>query len=214
MSCVAEDLIKMSEKANILPSNHFGCRPGRSSTDTLHYVVAAAKDAWRRGKVLGALFLDIRGAFPSVILERLLHNMRTKGIPKEYMEWIRRKVANRNTTIYLDDYTTPPMLIPWGLDQGCPLSGIVYQFYSTGLIEIPNENNGEGCVSFVDDTTITAEGKDLEDAFKKLENIMTRQKGALDWAKTHDCQFALDKFGLMGFTRRWEQNIAMGTKHS
>ena len=65
----------------------------------LHYVVAAAKDTWQRGKVLGVLFLDIRGVFPTVILEWLLHDMRTKGIPKEYMEWIRRKVVNRNTTI-------------------------------------------------------------------------------------------------------------------
>ena len=88
----------------------------------LHYVVAAAKDTWWRGKVLGALFLDIKGTFPSMILEWLLHNMCGRGIPKEYTEWIRRKVENRSTTIALDDYTTPPMLIPqggWTRDAPC-----------------------------------------------------------------------------------------------
>ena len=60
----------------------------------------------------------------------------------------------------------------------------------------------------MDDTTVTAEGKDLEDAFKKLENIITKQGGVMEWAKTHDCQFVLNKFRLVGFTRRQDPSMA------
>jgi len=66
-SCIAEDLVRMAEKKNLFPKNHFGCQLGRASTDALHYV--AAKDVWWKGKVLGALFLNIKGAFPSVVLK-------------------------------------------------------------------------------------------------------------------------------------------------
>ena len=45
-SCVVEDLVKMSKKKKFFPNNHYGCQLGRSSTDALHYVVAAAKNAW------------------------------------------------------------------------------------------------------------------------------------------------------------------------
>ena len=38
---------------------------------------------------MSILFLDITGAFPSVILERLIHNMHSRGILEEYTGWIR-----------------------------------------------------------------------------------------------------------------------------
>ena len=59
-SCVAEDLTKFSEIHNLLPPNHFGCRPGRTTTNVLHYLTSYTKDMWRKNKVVGALFLDIK----------------------------------------------------------------------------------------------------------------------------------------------------------
>jgi ribonuclease HI len=205
-ACVAEDLVKMTEKYHLLPEHHFGCRPGRTTTDAIQYVVGETKDAWRRGKVMGVLYLDIKGAFPSIILERLTHNMRRRGIPVEYTEWISRKVQNRLTTISFDDYTSVARLIGRGMDQGCPLSAIAYQFYNGDLLDIVRGRKGENSVGFVDDTTIMAEGTDLEEAFEKLTDIMTRPGGAYSWAAKHDCQFAVEKFGLMGLTRRREKN--------
>jgi hypothetical protein len=49
----------------LLPDHHYKCQLGRTTTDAIHYVVKAAKDAQRRGKVLGVLFLDIKGLFPA-----------------------------------------------------------------------------------------------------------------------------------------------------
>jgi hypothetical protein len=72
------------------------------------------------------------------------------------------------------------------------------------LIEVAHRKSGEDCIGFVDDTTVTAEGADLNDTFAKLEKVMTREGGALEWADTHECTFAVEKFGLMGLTRRKE----------
>ena len=107
--------------------------------------------------------------------------------------------------ICFNDFNTAAIEIPRGLDQGCPLSGISYQFYNTGLIEVPNQHKGEDCIGFVDDTMILAEGADLQEACDKLTSIMTRPGGVLDWAKDHECHFVLDKFGLMGLTRKGNQ---------
>jgi len=46
------------------------------------------KDVWRKGEVISMLFLDIKGAFPSVILKRLIHDMRMHGIPTQYTDWL------------------------------------------------------------------------------------------------------------------------------
>ena len=71
--------------------------------------------------MVSALFLDIKGAFPSVSTERLMHDLRKKGIPIEYVNWLRRKLTGRRTTISFDDFTSKPFNVNDGCDQGCPL---------------------------------------------------------------------------------------------
>jgi Reverse transcriptase (RNA-dependent DNA polymerase) len=205
-ACVAEDLSKYAELHNLLPPNHFGCRPGRTTTDTLHYVITYIKDAWRRGEVVGALFLDIKAAFPSIILKRLIHNMRRRGVPRQYMDWIKSKVKGRTTQIIFNDFTSNKESLLRGMDQGCPLSGIAFQFYNADLLDITHKDKGEDSIAVVDDTTILARGADLKEACEKLKNIMTRQEGAIEWSNLHKCRFALNKFSLMGFTRRREKD--------
>ena len=68
---VAEDLTFITEKYNLLPKQHFGRRPGRTTTDAIHLIVKFVQDAWRVGKVASALFLDVKGAFPSVDITTL-----------------------------------------------------------------------------------------------------------------------------------------------
>ena len=92
------------------------------------------------------------------------------------------------------------------MDQGCPLSGVVYQFYYIDLLEITNRKEAEDCIGFVNDITIIAEGTNLQEAFKKPTMVITRKADGQEWAALHDCKFALDKFGLMGLTRRRERD--------
>jgi len=80
-TCVAKDLIQKAETSGFLPDNHFGCPPGRNMMDSLHYVMKFVKDAWRKGEVVRALFLDVKSAFPTVSLNCLIHDMRCRGVP-------------------------------------------------------------------------------------------------------------------------------------
>ena len=93
-----------------------------------------------------------------------------------------------------------------GLNQGCPLSGIAFQFYNADLIDISDKKRGEDAVAFVDDTLLLAQGKNLEITNNKVINMMERSGGALAWSKTHQCEFAIEKFGIMGLTRCREKN--------
>ena len=68
----------LAEKPNLLPPTQFGGRPGRNTTDAMLLVTHKIKDAWRKGKVVVALFLDVQGAFPNTVKEQLVHNMRMR----------------------------------------------------------------------------------------------------------------------------------------
>jgi len=92
-ACMAEDLTNAVKEHRLLSSNHFGCRPGRTTMDSLHYVTKFVKDAWRRKEVVSTLFMDIKNTFPSVVLDQLVHNMRSRGVLREYTNWITCKVT-------------------------------------------------------------------------------------------------------------------------
>jgi hypothetical protein len=80
-SCQTDDIVTMCEKHNILLANHFRARSGHTTTDSIHMLTKTMKDAWRKGQVASTLFLDVKGVFPSIDVNRLIHNMRKRGMP-------------------------------------------------------------------------------------------------------------------------------------
>jgi len=89
-------------------------------------VTKFVKDVWRKKEVVSALFIDIKSAFPSVVLDHLVHDMRNRGVPRQYTHWITCKVTGHHTTLKFDGYKSEPLPLSKGLDQGCPLSGIAF----------------------------------------------------------------------------------------
>jgi len=175
---VTEDLTNMAKICKLLPANHFSCRPGRTTTNSLHFVIKFTKDAWRKGEVISALFLDIKGAVPCVILKRLTHDMRLQGIPMQYTDWLHQKFSDRRTYITFDGHVSEPRTLLRGLNQGCPLLSITFQFCNAGLIDIPDKKNGEDAVTFVDDTLLLA-GGNLETTNNKVKDMIERDGGTL-----------------------------------
>ena len=64
---VAEDITMLAEQHKLLPSCHFGGRPGHRTMDLMHLLTHRIKQAWRNVRVASVLFLDIEGAFPNVV---------------------------------------------------------------------------------------------------------------------------------------------------
>jgi hypothetical protein len=65
-SIVAQRLSQLAEEHRLLPPNHFGARPGKTTTGAVLYLAQHIKDKWRQGNITSVLFLDISQAFPSV----------------------------------------------------------------------------------------------------------------------------------------------------
>jgi len=177
-SCITGDIACMAEMHNLLPHNHFGCHPGRSTSDSLHYVTRFVKDAWRKGQVVSALFLDIKSAFPSVILSQLIHNMRRMRVLEQYTSWIKMKVEDRRTTMRFNGYTSKARRLRRGIDQGCPLSGIIFQFYNADLLELGDSKRGEDAVGFVDNMLLLAHTGTLGESNGKVKAMMEKEGGA------------------------------------
>nr|GAT48527.1 RNA-directed DNA polymerase from transposon X-element [Mycena chlorophos] len=200
-ACKTKQLVRDAELAGILPANQYGARPGRSTTDALHMAVRTVKRAWTADKVASVLCMDVKGAFPSVDLKRLKHDMRDRGVPSEYADLVERRYAKRRSRMAFGDYTSEWYEIGGGLDQGDPLSGILYLLYNSSLAEVPSKR-GESAVVFVDDDTLISAADNFQKTHKKMHDMTYRNQGTEHWAVDHNGSFGPAKYQLLDATRK------------
>ncbi|TFY52367.1 hypothetical protein EVJ58_g10059 [Rhodofomes roseus] len=196
-SCITETLEYELERLHLFPNHHFGGRAGRTTTDSLHLLTKTVYDAWRTKKVVSILFLDVEAAFPSAIPERLFSEMRKLGIPEVIVDWLRRKLQGRKTRLSFDDFVSHLFEIFSGIDQGCPLSVLLYKIYNLVLLECADNTQNVSALGFIDDVGVLAVGKNLGETNGKLRNYMERRGGAKEWSRTRNSKFALNKLALL-----------------
>jgi hypothetical protein len=140
----------------------------------------------------------------SVVTNRLLHILKRKGIPTQYVEWYRRRLENRTTHLFFDDYQLKLFKVPDGLHQGCPLSPIAFIFYNSDVLEVanPNPRKGELSLGFLDDVALAARVKSYEESNEKLRHMMEKRGGALEWSERHHAEFKLEKTALICLSRK------------
>ena len=180
---------------------HFGCRPGPSTTDALHYLVQQVKEAWRKGRVASVLFLDEEGAFPNAVTARLIHNLKRRRIPSTYIKFIEQLLTGRRTKLKFNNFVSESLSILNGIGQGDPLSMILYILYNADLLEIIGDKDCKDSLDFVDDIAIAAFGDSFEETIDRLEHTMEKNGGGISWSKDHNSRFETSKSAVMNLTR-------------
>jgi ribonuclease HI len=201
-SLIAEVISNLVETHQLLPKTHFGGRPGRTTTDAIHYLVHKVKMAWRENQVTSILFLDVEGAFPNAVTGRLLHNLKRRRIPRMLVKFIGGLLANRRTKMRFDDYVSGSIDINNGIGQGDPLSMLLYIIYNADLLEIVDNELREDAVGYVDDIAILAIGKDFNESTNRLKRLMTKDDGGLQWSRDHNSRFEVSKSVVMHLSRK------------
>jgi len=201
MAIVASHITFYTEKYQLLPANHFGGCPGRTTADVIHLLTNKVKVAWRKQEVVSVLFLDIEGAFPNVNPMRLVHNIRNRHLPSKYTNFVQNMLTGRATVLKFNGYASEQMIIDNRIGQGDPLSMVLYQYYNADLLDIP-EHKGEEAVAYVDNTFMLALGKDFQVTHRKLHNMMSKQRGVVNWSKMHSSPLEYSKLVLINFASR------------
>ena len=198
MAIVADQLTFATEKHQLLLANHFGGRPRRTTTDTMHLLANTIKASWREGKVMSALFLDIEGAFPNAIPSRLEHNLHMRCVPSKIVDFVCKMLRGRVTALKFNSYTSEPISINNGIGQGDPLSMGLYQYYNADLIEVPKDP-GESAMAYVDNSVMIAIADIFLEAHRKLLSMMTREGGVAEWSSLHNSPLEYSKLVLVDF---------------
>jgi Reverse transcriptase (RNA-dependent DNA polymerase) len=65
-------IVNFCEAKELLHEEQFGYRKRRSAIDAVAKLIYIIEKAWSQNKLLGALSMDVKGAFNYVVKERLL----------------------------------------------------------------------------------------------------------------------------------------------
>lgn len=182
---IAKRLGDCAEDNSLLPPEQMGARRKRSTETALETIVNAIHTVWDWGKtnVASLLSLDVAGAFDNVLHQRLLHNLRIKGIPELIVNWTKNFLSERATSITLGSRTSPIEPAETGIAQGSPVSPVLFLFFNAPLIEECSRAKLKLQIGgFVDDVHLLAYRKSTEANCSTLEKA---HEICLKWASTH-----------------------------
>jgi ribonuclease HI len=195
-SIMAETISYLAEEYQLLPTTHFGGRPGRTTEDAMMLLTENIHAAWREGRIYSAVFMDVAGAFNNVHHQRLIHNLKKRKIPPQITRWVESFLHERSTRIKFNGVKSTRFSTPAGVPQGSPLSPILYIFYNADLLDIPHP--GELAMGFIDDIGYGVKGRTALESTTNLKYMLAK---AEQWRKSHGAQFEKSKYVLIHFTR-------------
>jgi hypothetical protein len=197
----ARRLSILAEQNGLLPPEQMGNRPGRSTETALQLLTEQIQTVWQSNEhVASVLSLDISGAFDTVDHQRLLQNMKEKGVPGWFCRWTRSFLQDRTTTLLIDGEETVSRRLPAGVPQGSPLSPILFLFYNSPLLDVLRQpENNIYPLGFADDVNIFTFSKSTSQNCSTLERV---HETCLQWADSHGIRFAAAKYTLTHFSRR------------
>ena len=138
------------EYYNIIPNCQSGIRRGKSCEDNLASLTLTVEQAFESKKHVLAVFLDVAGAFPSVVNEILLEKFAKVGCSKNFVQLIHFITYERH--IYSVINKSDHRKVFKGIIQGGAISALSYIVYvSEIMVGIPKRI----CISqFADDISL------------------------------------------------------------
>ncbi|GAA6026427.1 hypothetical protein JCM10207_004470, partial [Rhodosporidiobolus poonsookiae] len=188
----------LADAHGLLPVSHIGGRRGRSAEDTVACFVDAIKRQWRHGNVVVGMALDVAQAFPSVRMERLVRNLKEKGLPGEVGRYVEAFMMGRSCWLRVDGKDGDEVEWGSGPPQGSPLSPFLFLFYNAGVVEACASAPSAGC-GWIDDLNLLAWGRTVEAAVSMLQ---ARTPALEKWSETHQSAFEPAKTKLTLFILR------------
>ena len=195
-SIITEIMSYLTETYQLLPVQHFGGRPGRSTEDAILILSESIHKVWKEKMIYTAIDLDVAGAFNNVHHKRLAHNLKMRRIPHLIVLWIISFLKGRSTQLQFNGAKSDRIPTPAGVPQGSPLSPLLYMYYNADLLDIA-QNRGIS-LGFIDDVVIGVQRRTDIANVRKLKPIL---KETEEWRRRHGVQFEPSKYILVHYTR-------------
>lgn len=193
---IAKYMSGIAETRQVLHAGHYGAHPNRSSQEALVHLISWIKSQWRAGRIVGAIFADVKSAFPPVHHPRMLHTLEMQGFPPQLINIIRSFLEPRETYLSFNGFDSKAFPLTHGLPQGSPLSPLLYLLYNNSQLHIADTHKHSTSLGFVDDVVLVTAAVNTHELSSKVQSLADAQKG---WAGKHGAIFDAQKSKWMVF---------------
>ncbi|XP_023311923.1 uncharacterized protein LOC108915083 [Anoplophora glabripennis] len=128
------------EKNYLLARFQYGFRRGRSTNEALAILTNDIQISFTNNQSVMATFLDIKGAYDNVLIDRLTIKLNKLGIPPRITLHLRNLYVNRSIYLKINNSITTSRVTSVGLPQGSILSPLLFTIYTMDLETILGKN--------------------------------------------------------------------------
>ena len=154
---------------NVLSNTQFGFRPGHSTSSAL----GALTDTWVRaidsGKIIGALFVDLKRAFDTVDSSIMLAKLHKIGLNNKTLLWFQSYLTNRKQQVSIRQTLSKERSLSIGVPQGSILGPLLFLIYIDDMVNVFREGK---VIMYADDTTLYVTGTSIRELENKLQHEM------------------------------------------
>ena len=148
---------------NILVSNQFGFRAGKTTTDCLVDLVDDITKVIDEGSYAVSIFLDLSKAFDTVNHSILLSKLDLYGIRAGENQWFKSYLSKRKQKAFVNGVESNFYF----LKSGVPLGPCLFIVYINDMVRATNHFTVR---IFADDTSLTAVGSDLDVLIQRISS--------------------------------------------
>lgn len=196
---VAEELSLFCETHLKLHKGQMGARKNRCAIDATAIMIENVHESWDEGKVAGALFMDVKGAFDYVSRVKLAQRMRELKIDNDLTGWTQSFLTDRKVKLVIDGHANLEKGVETGIPQGSPVSPILFLIYISGVFDaVTTISPNALSLSFMDDLGFLVDGKSIHEIAANLEKI---GEVLLRWGVSNAVTYDIAKIEAIFFSK-------------
>ena len=195
--CVYDQMYTYLENNNLINASHHGFLKNCSTATALQEIYDKWLNHLEKGKLAGALFLDLSAGFDVINHSLLLKKLALYSFSEESILWFKSYILGRSQCVQVESKISDPLPLPWGVPQGSILGPLLFLLYINELAEaVKVESNDEDAdvIVYADDNTPISADRDPDILEVKMQNVADL---TTDWFRRNDMVCSSDKTKLL-----------------
>lgn len=174
---VYKQLIEYLEDNKLLTNQQYGYRKKRSTEHAATIFTDDIRRQIEQGKLVGAVFMDLRRAFDTIGHSTLMTKLKSYGICGKEIVWFNNYMFYRRQTVEIGANLSPEKPVLTGVPQGSLLGPLLFIVYFNDISDYLTKANS---IMYADDMVIYYADKDVKTIEKCLNNELMDIANYLD----------------------------------